>query len=639
MNSPIETGRRELNDCDDLEERNYRVILEGIGQNTEEEKTQFSRHFSEKHQFPFEQIKSIADRCPIVIKKDLPFKKAERLAKALELCGAMVSIEKRQSLCPILLEPLSNGPISLGLESANNRRTAEGVWEVIGKVRNQTEQDLFEIWVLIQALDEYNELLAYEEIPLPFNPVPPNVSSPFKVLFEKDLPVKKFLIAFKTASGTPLPTRDHRVKKEWVGVRTQESKPSTIVPQRPEGFEEAFDWGEEEKDIVLSELREETETEGREGPTRDHSPFEFNELEGLEPPSPMLREGGQEQEEGATEKVEKRFQHGEEPLPFDALKEEEELHLDITEGEETPESSSMATRFDFHDKTEEGAFQRSSDGEKTPAYPWLPVFRHLIEETESLSEDPFLTWFQTWLKDESVENPNLPLLIILTYARFNQTHSSATALENTKKVFPSTVKGEVSSEEIPPLQGDLFFPPEVWRELYIRALPRLKEVANQIAERYGWRTSDLDRLIRIIPHMTAMNSRWAIRVIHQWMPEIVPDISDLEVDIQEGLYRVASRLGVINPLFDFYQGRGSMGDQKIQAFAKLAFPEDPLKIESPLNRIGSPEGFCLPTQPLCLPCPLTPICPKLFTDFDPSERGMLGSFKENAGGLEWKNRR
>jgi endonuclease III len=135
----------------------------------------------------------------------------------------------------------------------------------------------------------------------------------------------------------------------------------------------------------------------------------------------------------------------------------------------------------------------------------------------------------------------------------------------------------------------------------------------------------LDRLIRIIPHMTARNSRWVIRVLHNWIPEVVSDVSEMPIDIDNGLYRVASRLGVVNPLFDYYQGKNSMGDLKIQSFAKDAFPDDPGKIEEPMSRLGAndEEGCCLPTQPKCEDCPLESICQKLFIDFDPSEKGMI----------------
>jgi hypothetical protein len=236
-----------------------------------------------------------------------------------------------------------------------------------------------------------------------------------------------------------------------------------------------------------------------------------------------------------------------------------------------------------------------------------------------------LPWFEDQQKEGKFEDPYHSLLTLLIYARFNQTPSSDTALANTQTVCHLMVQTGLSPEQIPPLKGDLFFPSDIWRELYIRAIPKLQEVARRILEEMKWEASDLDRLIRIIPHMTARNSRWVIRILHGWIPGSVPDVSGMPVDIDDGLYRLASRLGVVNPLFDYYQGKNSTGDLKIQSFAKTAFPDDPGKIEGPMSRLGTndEEGHCLPTQPKCQNCPLGNFCPKLFIDFDPSEKGMI----------------
>jgi endonuclease III len=83
-------------------------------------------------------------------------------------------------------------------------------------------------------------------------------------------------------------------------------------------------------------------------------------------------------------------------------------------------------------------------------------------------------------------------------------------------------------------------------------------------------------------------------------------------------------LGIIDPHFDFYQAKNSMGDLKIQTFAKVAFPEDPSKIETPMVWIGrnEAEGHCLPLSPRCEECLFETFCPKLYLDFDPTEKGM-----------------
>jgi adenine-specific DNA glycosylase len=88
---------------------------------------------------------------------------------------------------------------------------------------------------------------------------------------------------------------------------------------------------------------------------------------------------------------------------------------------------------------------------------------------------------------------------------------------------------------------------------------------------------------------------------------------------------VASRLGVVNPLFDYYQGKNSMGDLRIQSFARTAFPDDPGKIEGPMSRLGAKDegGHCWPTEPRCQDCPFEGFCQKLFLDFNPAEKGMI----------------
>jgi adenine-specific DNA glycosylase len=99
----------------------------------------------------------------------------------------------------------------------------------------------------------------------------------------------------------------------------------------------------------------------------------------------------------------------------------------------------------------------------------------------------------------------------------------------------------------------------------------------------------------------------------------------MDIDVSEGVYRVASRLGVVHPLFDYYQGKNSMGDLKIQSFARSAFPDDPGKIEEPMSRLGAEDekGVCSPTEPRCYHCPFESFCQKLFTGFNPAEKGMV----------------
>jgi hypothetical protein len=153
-------------------------------------------------------------------------------------------------------------------------------------------------------------------------------------------------------------------------------------------------------------------------------------------------------------------------------------------------------------------------------------------------------------------------------------------------------------------------------------------VANQLIEKKQWNAPDLERLIQIIPHMGDRNSRLAIRWIHELIPEEVDiDASTIPISIGESLYRVGARLGVVDPHFDTVQGKNSIGDLKIQAFARMAFPQFPWKIEEPMTWLGigtedGGAGYCLPTQPQCEGCLFETFCPKLYSDFNPSEKGM-----------------
>ncbi len=205
---------------------------------------------------------------------------------------------------------------------------------------------------------------------------------------------------------------------------------------------------------------------------------------------------------------------------------------------------------------------------------------------------------------------------------------SGEALENTQKVFKQIVQPKLRLEEIPPLAGTKFFSEENWRDLFHRAFPKLKQVANNILEIKRWNALDLERLIQVIPHMSDKNSRMTVRWINELIPDFVEiDFTNTPISIGESLYRVASRLGVVDPHFDYYQGMNSMGDIKIQSFAQAAFPQYPMKIEEPMTWVGMEEeegGHCLSIQPRCEGCLFESFCAKLYFDFNPSEKAMRG---------------
>jgi hypothetical protein len=261
------------------------------------------------------------------------------------------------------------------------------------------------------------------------------------------------------------------------------------------------------------------------------------------------------------------------------------------------------------------------------SFPGIKGFRNSIETYYQKHRDFFSIWFETYQREGGFENPLHALLTILVYARFNQLNQSEKALENTQRVTRLIVQSNLPLEEIPPLEGTQFFSGEDWRNLFHRALPKLQRVANNILKRDEWNALDLERLIRVIPHMSDKNSRLSTRRMHELISDVVKiDFSNTPISIGESLYRVASRLGVVNPHFDYYQGRDSIGDIKIQSFAKSTFPQSPFKIEDPMAWVGRKEegGHCFPTQPRCEGCLFETFCPKLYVQFNPSGKGMRG---------------
>ncbi|MCJ7705905.1 MAG: hypothetical protein MUO28_10265 [Desulfobacterales bacterium] len=631
-----------------MEDGKYRVILHRIGRNTEEEKARFCGEVSENYGIPLPLMRKIADRCPIVIKKDLPFKKAEMLAIAFKSSGASVSVERKRNLSPVFLEFMTAGTYRLGLESSNLRKSPGGAWQVFGRIQNISNEELHDVWALIQLFDEYGELITFEEIPLPINPLPPNESSPLKAIFEGELPVQKISIAFKNASGNPLPAMDKRQKREWVEVKIAETGKKSGPLLLAEISEEVLPTFEPQISLIPEGIEEKLEREVTERASVEISPPGVEELpltsdEEIKSSGEELAltffEKGRQQHEEEKGKEEERFEivtkedRAQEVIRVlldEGSPEEEELHLDYPTDDRMEDIRRIEPDFLLFEKgepvTEEkpATVETKTEGEAL-RYPWLEDFKKTIEVYDQMNRDPFLFWFENLQKEGKFEDVYHSLLTLLIYTRFNQTHPSDTALENTQKVFHLTLQTDLPPEEFPPLEGALFFPSEAWRDLYIRAIPKLQEVSHRILEGKEWGPSDLDRLIRIIPHMTARNSRWAIRAIHDWIPEVILDVSDMPIDISEGLYRVASRLGVVNPLFDYYQGKNSMGDLRIQSFARTAFPDDPGKIEGPMSRLGAKDegGHCWPTEPRCQDCPFEGFCQKLFLDFNPAEKGMI----------------
>jgi hypothetical protein len=647
----------------DHEEGRYRVLLIGIGDHTEEKRDSFCKNISEIYGISFPLLKKIVDHCPTVLKKNLSFRKAEALANRLQSFGAVVSVEEKRDSSAVSLEFQEMTPLRVALDSSYLRRTPSGSWNVIGRAKNISEESLNDIWVLIQLFDAFDEFLTFEEVPMPVNPLPPGEASPFKAVFEGDLPIKRVSIAFKNSSGSPLPAVDRRERREWVQVRLeikeeeQEDFPSSFMPEedsngaqsvhgiRPsEEISQPPQAGFPYPSVEETQLKEEKAGEKvvrnnvQLTPKDNPSGMTLGLLEkSFDLPLEILEENETQEKQ----EVESLSEYELPPMLMPAASEKGEAEegkantLDLGSPPITREKIFPETRIDlsiFEEATKLLEEISAKAGEKAkvepPPFSWIEDFRNSVETYHQNNRDIFSSWFEAQEKKEGFAHPLHSVVTILVHARFNQKNQSEKALENTQRVFKLILQPSLQLEQIPLLEGTPFFSGENWRDLFHRAIPKLQQVANNIIEKKRWNASDLERLIQIIPHMSDRNSRMAIRWIHELIPDVIEiDFSNTPISVGESLYRVGSRLGVVDPHFDYYQGKNSIGDLKIQAFAKAAYPQNPLKIEEPTTWVGMMKeegggGYCLPTQPHCEGCLFEAFCPRLYFDFNPSEKGM-----------------
>ncbi len=669
------------------EEGRYRVLLIGIGDHTEEEKDSFCHHLSKSYGIPFPLLKKIVDRCPIILKKNLPFKKAEMLARTLKSFGAAVSVEERRNVPPISLEFQELVPHQLALESSYLRKAQRGIWSVVGRVENISDETLNDTWVLLQLFDGLEEFIGFEETPLPINPLPSGEASPFKVILEGDLSIKRISVAFKNASGHPIPAVDKRKKREWVEVGIEDGD-QRFFPSAVRGSTESrerlqiIDLTEPVEEMVMGKEMEipretsfflEPEVEpsygvkirveqggGGEKISEESFSLTLEPSEKVfEPSSDSLEENGypgEEEPEGAfshetfqkltpsrseeiEEEREEEVASGELEPPSEDEEVTESSHLDASVFKEATQLlediSERPGEIVLEEKAggreeevvkEEVVEEEGAKEETLPSFSWIEYFRDAVETYYQKPRDIFSIWFEECRKETEFKNPLHALLTILVHSRFDQGGQSIKALENTQRVFRVILQPNPSLDEMPPLEGTPFVSGEVWRNLFHRALSKIQQIGNLILEKNEWDAFDLERLIQVIPHMSHPNSRMAIRRINELIPDVIAvDFSKTPISIGESLYRVASRLGIVDPHFDTYQGRNSMGDIKIQSFSRVAFPQNPVKIEEPMAWVGWGEergGHCFPIQPWCEGCLFETFCPRLYVHFNPSEKGM-----------------
>jgi hypothetical protein len=153
-------------------------------------------------------------------------------------------------------------------------------------------------------------------------------------------------------------------------------------------------------------------------------------------------------------------------------------------------------------------------------------------------------------------------------------------------------------------------------------------LAEKIVAKKRWQVDDLFKLILFdyrVPYLADKTSRLAVRWLHELVNYLEIDMRNYKIPVDSLVYRVASRLGVIDPNADKYYGNGSPADVKIQSFVQRLFPKKPWIMDEPLWAAGRrPEkgGHCFPTNPTCEGCIFDSLCPKKFTGFAPESVGM-----------------
>lgn len=256
--------------------------------------------------------------------------------------------------------------------------------------------------------------------------------------------------------------------------------------------------------------------------------------------------------------------------------------------------------------------------------PWLDQFRAAVEGYyQDRPEDPFTEWFRDRWSEGGFVDDRHAVATILAQARFDQRTPSQTAFQSTRMVYSLLSKRGLSLEEVPKLKGIRWRSPEDSRRLFYEAYPSLRSTAKTILDKKEWVASELEELIAGIPEMGVKTSRLAVRLLHELVPDLVSiDVSGARVPIDALVYRLTCRLGIIDPETEKLESPGT--DRKLQQFAELAFPGDPLRVDEPMWQMARSRregGHCYPTDPECVGCLFETFCPKLYRDRDPSRMG------------------
>lgn len=261
---------------------------------------------------------------------------------------------------------------------------------------------------------------------------------------------------------------------------------------------------------------------------------------------------------------------------------------------------------------------------------WLNDFRTIIlNYMEHRTSDPFMEWFCQREKAGVFKDDFEKILATIIAARFDQRTKAELAFRNTQTVIAcGALKTAVSRENLPLLISKRQMNAEKWTQLFCDAQPRLHALSRKILEKKVWKADDLLYLFSDkqwkVPYLGDKTLRLAVRWLHEQIPAITIDMRSYKIPIDSLVYRVACRLGIIDPYQDVYFGNDSPADIKIQNFVKELFPETPWIMDEPLWSVGrdsSKGGHCYPSNPNCYGCMFEKLCAKKFRDIIPKDIG------------------
>lgn len=258
---------------------------------------------------------------------------------------------------------------------------------------------------------------------------------------------------------------------------------------------------------------------------------------------------------------------------------------------------------------------------------WISEFRNIIYNYENeRAPDPFMIWFRQKDSQGFFANEFERVLVVLINSRFDQRTTADKALENTKAVVRTGVLKEVvSKEEIPLLIPKRQTTAKQWTEMFCSCIEKFHEQARKIVEKRYWDAADLldFMLIRCkVPYLGVKTSRLAVRWLHELVPYLNIEMTTYKIPIDSLVFRVASRIGIIDPKEEPYKGKNSPADIKIQSFVKRIAPNRPYILDEPMwatGRRAKDGGHCFPTEPNCWRCLFEKVCQRNFLHEDPEK--------------------